>query len=79
MPTAGGSFGATVNAEAMICQADMFDFYDGGNLDISCLGIAAPVDGNGNLNVSKFGVKILVAAASSTFHRTYRILCFVER
>lgn len=57
VPAAGGSFGATLDAEAMLCQTDMFDFYDGGNLDISCLGIAQ-VDSAGNLNVSKFGPKI---------------------
>jgi propionate CoA-transferase len=57
IPAAGGSFGATIDAEAMICHADMFDFYDGGNLDISCLGLAQ-VDSEGNLNVSKFGVKL---------------------
>lgn len=57
VPAAGASFGATVDAEAMVCQTDMFDFYDGGNLDITCLGIAQ-VDSEGNLNVSKFGPKI---------------------
>ena len=57
VPAAGGSFGATVDAEAMVCQTDMFDFYDGGNLDVTCLGIAQ-VDSLGNLNVSKFGPKI---------------------
>lgn len=57
VPAGGASFGATVNAEAMLCHADMFDFYDGGNLDVTCLGIAQ-VDSQGNLNVSKFGPKI---------------------
>jgi propionate CoA-transferase len=57
VPAAGASFGATINAEAMLGQAEMFDFYDGGNLDITCLGIAQ-VDSKGNLNVSKFGPKI---------------------
>ena len=57
VPAAGGSFGATIDAEAMLCHADMFDFYDGGNLDLSCLGMAE-VDSEGNLNVSKFGVRV---------------------
>ncbi|MBB5336995.1 acyl CoA:acetate/3-ketoacid CoA transferase [Pectinatus brassicae] len=57
LPAAGGSFGATLNAESTICHSSMFDFYDGGNLDVTCLGIAE-VDSAGNLNVSKFGPKI---------------------
>jgi len=57
LPASGGSFGATINAEAMVDHTYMFDFYDGGNLDITCLGIAQ-VDSEGNLNVSKFGPKI---------------------
>ena len=47
------SFGAAHNAECMVPCATMLDFYNGGGVDLTCLG-AAEVDAEGNVNVHSF-------------------------
>jgi propionate CoA-transferase len=53
----GSSFGSSANADCVIDQNQMFDFYHGGGLDLTCLGVAE-VDEHGNVNTSKFGGKL---------------------
>jgi propionate CoA-transferase len=58
LPEGGKNFGPSKNPSAFISQAQMFDFYDGGGLDATCVGIAQ-VDREGNVNVSKIGPRVI--------------------
>lgn len=58
LPEGGKNFGPAKNPSAFMSQTAIFDFIDGGGLDLSCVGMAQ-VDREGNVNVSKIGPRII--------------------
>lgn len=56
-PAGGHSFGATQYPDALLTQAEQFDHYDGGGIDIAFLGFGQ-IDSRGRINVASLGGRV---------------------
>jgi propionate CoA-transferase len=76
VPAAGAEGGAGLNYQALIDQPAMFDFYDGGGLDVASLSFAE-VDAVGNVNVHAFEGRLRGAGGFPNISARTPKVCFV--
>ncbi len=70
------NFGHSYNAFAQVGMHEQFDFYDGGGLDLTILGLAQ-ADRHGNLNVSRFSGKVAGCGGFINITATAKRVVFV--
>ena len=76
VPVAGNEGGAGFNYQAMLDQPSMFDFYDGGGLDVASLSFAE-VDAEGNVNVHAFEGRLRGPGGFPNISSRAKRVCFV--
>ncbi|MDR3176439.1 MAG: hypothetical protein LBU06_07915 [Desulfovibrio sp.] len=75
VPLPGVGIGGSVNPVAMYKHPDIFDVYDGGGINLSCLG-AAQIDPRGNVNVSKFAGRVVGPGGFVNISQNAKKVCF---